>query len=222
MFADRSAAGRALVEAIAVLRLEHPVLVALPRGGVPVGYEVARRLGIPLDVLIVRKLGAPGHEELAIGAVVGGAAPQVVFNTSVMDLLRPTEQHVEAELRRGREELARREALYGGGRPPANVAGRIVVIIDDGLATGATAEAALRGLRQAGAAKLVLAVPVGPADTVSRLEAIADTVVCLITPFRFDAVGQWYSDFRQVSDEEVLWFLGDAGRAGAKAPQASR
>ncbi|MFD2648273.1 phosphoribosyltransferase [Devosia albogilva] len=207
MFADRVAAGKALAEAVAQLRLTDPLVVALPRGGVPVGHEVAQRLGAPLDVLIVRKLGAPGHAELAMGAIVGGAAPQTVFNPEVMESLRPSPEHVEAEIRREQAELARREAVYAADHPPLDVHGRTVVVVDDGLATGATAEAALRGLRQAGAAKLVLAVPVGAAEAVNRLEAVADTVVCLSVPFRFEAVGQWYSDFRQVSDEEVIALL---------------
>lgn len=207
MFADRSAAGRALAEAVARLRLNEPVVVALPRGGVPVGQEVAKRLGVSLELLIVRKLGAPGHPELAVGAIVGGAVPQTVFNPEVMEALRPSPEHVEAEIRREQAELARREAVYAGDHPPLDVRGRTVVVVDDGLATGATAEAALRGLRQAGAAGLVLAVPVGAAKAVNRLEALADTVVCLSVPFRFEAVGQWYGDFRQVSDEEVIGLL---------------
>lgn len=214
MFADRGAAGKALAEAVAQLRLTDPLVVALPRGGVPVGHEVAQRLGVPLELLIVRKLGAPGQAELAMGAIVGGMAPQAVFNPEVMEALRPSPEHVEAEIRREQAELARREAVYAADHPPLDVHGRTVVIVDDGLATGTTAEAALRGLRQAGAAKLVLAVPGGAAEAVRRLEGVADTLVCLSVPFRFEAVGQWYGDFRQVSDEEVIALLRNRKNGG--------
>lgn len=207
MFADRREAGRRLGEAVAGLDLVDPMVLALPRGGVPVGYEVAARLGVRLEVLVVRKLGAPGHPELAMGAIVGGARPQTVFNDSVMAALRPTPGYVEAEIAAQRTELERRRRAYTGDRPDPDVEGRTVVLVDDGLATGASARAALLGLRQAGAARLVLAVPVGPPDVVADLETVANAVLCLSVPSAFQAVGQFYLDFGQTGDDEVMALL---------------
>jgi len=206
MFADRREAGRKLGEVVAGLKLDDPLVLALPRGGVPVGFEVAQRLGAPLDVLLVRKLGTPGQRELAMGAIVGGASPQVVFNDAIIAESRISPRTIDAEITAQRAELERRRRAYGGHDVP--VSGRTVVLVDDGVATGASARAALLGLRQAGAARLVLAVPVGAADAIATLGKLADEVVCLLIPDRFQAVGEWYGRFDQTSDEEVMALLG--------------
>lgn len=212
MFADRHEAGRKLAEAVAGLDLLDPLVLALPRGGVPVAYEVAKRLGAPLDLLVVRKLGAPGHRELALGAIVGGAAPQTVFNEEVVSVMRPSPEYLEGEIAAQRAELARRRRAYTGDRPEPDVAGRTVVLVDDGVATGASARAALLGLKQAGAGRVVLAVPVGPPEVLEQLGEVADEVVCPLAPHRFRAVGEWYGDFRQTEDEEVVALLAQAKR----------
>ena len=212
MFADRHEAGRKLGEAVARLDLAEPLVLALPRGGVPVAYEGARRLMAPLDILVVRKLGAPGHRELALGAIVGGAAPQTVFNEDVVAAMRPSAEYMATEIAEQRTELARRRQAYTGGRPEPDLNGRTVVLVDDGIATGASVRAALLGLKQAGVARLVLAVPVGPPEVIEQLREAADEVVCLLTPERFRAVGEWYADFGQTEDEEVVALLGQARR----------
>ncbi len=212
MFADRHEAGRRLGEAVARLDLAEPLVLALPRGGVPVAYEVARRLMAPLDILVVRKLGAPGHRELALGAIVGGAAPQTVFNEDVVAAMRPSAEYMATEIAEQRTELARRRQAYTGGRPEPDLNGRTVVLVDDGIATGASVRVALLGLKQAGVARLVLAVPVGPPEVIEQLREAADEVVCLLAPERFRAVGEWYADFGQTEDEEVVALLGQARR----------
>ncbi|MGW0927966.1 phosphoribosyltransferase [Streptomyces sp. NPDC002644] len=185
--------------------LFEPVVLALPRGGVPVGAEVARALGVPLDVLVVRKIGIPGHRETGIGAVVGDDPP--LFDGRSLEMLGLTEERLAADVAREREELRRRSLRYRGDRPAPDVRRRAVILVDDGLATGATARAALRHLRRRDPSRLVLAVPVGAPEAVSALRAEADDVVCLRQPPDFRAVGLWYDDFEQVSDEEVVDLL---------------
>jgi predicted phosphoribosyltransferase len=206
-FRDRHEAGRRLADALAHRAPLHaPVILALPRGGVPVAWEVARALGAPLDLMVVRKLGVPGHEELAMGAIASGGI-RVVSEEVVQALAIPP--HVLADTTVIEEdELLRRERAFRGDRPATPIAGCTVVLVDDGLATGSTMLAAVAAARAASAARVVVAVPVAPRDTCRTLSEHADEVVCLSTPARFRAVGDWYDDFSQVDDEEVRRLLG--------------
>lgn len=209
-FVDRQHAGEALADALEPLRDEHPLVLALPRGGVPVAFPVAERLGAPLDVALVRKIGAPGNEELALGAVIDGAHPQHVVNESLMRQIAPPAGWFEQEMQRQLAELERRRKRYLGDRTPPSVQGRCVILVDDGVATGATVRAAIKGLRQAGATNLVLAVPVAPRSVAETLEAETDRLVCLAMPHPFIGVGLHYDDFSQTSDEEVIALLARA------------
>jgi putative phosphoribosyl transferase len=204
-YADRTDAGRQLAALLRGRRWRDPVVLALPRGGVPVAAPIAAALGAPLDVIVVRKLGAPRQPELAIGAI---AEPDIrVFDPTMLDRLRLDEAAVAAIEADERRELQRRIHRYRGDRDLPSLTGRSVIVVDDGLATGATAVAACRAARAAGAAELVLAVPVGSGPGVEHLRAEADEVVCPVVPHVFRAVGQWYEDFGQTSDEEVLALL---------------
>lgn len=209
-FRDRRDAGRRLAAALARYRDLRPVVLALPRGGVPVGFEVARALAAPLDVLLVRKIGAPGYPELGLGAVIDGADPHVVLNDAVMREVMPAPGYVEAETERQLAEIERRRRLYRGDRPAPSVAGRVVILVDDGIATGGTVTAALQGLAAAQPARLVLAVPVAPPEALETLSGLADDVVCLSAPSVFGAVGRFYQDFEQTTDEEVIGLLAEA------------
>jgi putative phosphoribosyl transferase len=206
-FADRRDAGRKLAMAVAKLDLDNPIVLALPRGGVPVAAEVAKVLRAPLDLLLVRKIGAPGQEEYAIGALVDGDDPQVVLNDEVMALVQPPPGYIDAEVKRQLAELERRRKAYFGSRKAPVLRGRTVVVVDDGVATGSTVTAALRALLRSKAAKTVLAVPIAPEDTIAKLREEADEVVCLSMPAVFRAVGLHYADFRQTTDEEVIALL---------------
>lgn len=210
-FADRREAGRRLGEAVKGLGLENPVVVALPRGGVPVAFEVARALGAPLEIMLVRKIGAPGHGEYGLGAIADGEEPQTVLNDRAMEIVQPDAGYVEAEGQRQMAEIERRRKVYLGDRRRIDVGGRVVVLVDDGIATGSTARVALVALRRAGARRIVLAVPVAPEAAVEELKSVADDVVCLSMPEPFRAVGQDYADFTQTSDEEVVRLLREAG-----------
>jgi putative phosphoribosyl transferase len=210
-FPNRAEAGRQLAEKLEKYAGRNDVIVlGLPRGGVPVAYEVARRLGAPLDVFIVRKLGVPGFEELAAGAIASGGVR--VLNEDVVRALANAQETIEAITARETAELERREHEYRDGRPAPDLRDRVVILIDDGLATGATMRAAIKALRQRGAAKIVVAVPVGPPDTCREIEHEADETVCLSTPLFFQAVGQYYEDFSQISDEEVRELLAAAAQ----------
>jgi putative phosphoribosyl transferase len=215
IFRDRADAGRRLAEALVHLKDASPVVLALPRGGVPVGYEVAKALDAPLDILLVRKIGVPGHEELALGAVVDGADPQVVVNENVMAMVSLPSGYLEAAKARELKEIERRRHVYRGEQPAIEVKDRVVIVIDDGIATGATVRAALRGVRLAKPTRLVLAVPVAPAETIEELKSECDEVVCLETPEPFHAVGLHYEMFGQTSDEEVINLLARAQRLEA-------
>jgi predicted phosphoribosyltransferase len=184
----------------------------LPRGGVPVAYEVARALAAPLDIFDVRKLGVPGHEEFAMGAIATGGVR--VLNEQVVEDLRIPDYMIDAVAAREQQELTRRERLYRGDRPPVDVRDRTVILVDDGLATGATMQAAIKALRQQQPARIVVAVPTGAPDTCERLRAEVDDVICAITPEPFHAVGLWYVDFSQTTDEEVRDLLARAAQAG--------
>jgi predicted phosphoribosyltransferase len=206
-YSDRREAGRALAAALApYVGRDDVVVLALPRGGVPVGYEVASALGAPLDVFVVRKLGVPGHEELAMGAIATGGVRVLV--PSVVESLGISSNEIDAVAEAERRELERRERQYRGDRPELDVRGRTVILVDDGLATGATMRAAVAALRQCEPARIVVAAPVGARDACDEFRVLADDVICARTPEPFYGVGLWYEDFSQTSDDEVSELLG--------------
>src|SRR6266704_7174788 len=210
-FLNRTEAGRLLAEKLEKYSGREDVIVlGLPRGGVPVAYEVAKRLRAPLDVFIVRKLGVPGFEELAAGAIASGGVR--VLNEDVIRAIPHADEAIEAVTARETAELERREHEYRDGRPAPELRDRVVILIDDGLATGATMRAAVKALRQSGAANIVVAVPVGPPDTSREIEQEADETICLSTPEFFQAVGQYYEDFSQTSDDDVRELLSSAAQ----------
>lgn len=205
-YRDREDAGRHLATLLASYADRDDVVVlALPRGGMPVAFEIARRLHAPLDVFLVRKLGVPGHPELAMGAIASGGVRVLAHDTISQLLVTPEE--VEAVTEREGVELDRRDRMYRGDRPATPLAGRTVILVDDGLATGATMEAAIQAVRQSNPARVIVAAPVGAAETCERLRALADEVVCASMPDYFQAVGLWYERFDQTSDEEVIALL---------------
>jgi putative phosphoribosyl transferase len=205
-FEDRREGGRRLAAHLSSYASRPDVVVlGLPRGGVPVAYEVAHALGVPLDVFLVRKLGVPGHEELAMGAIASGGIR--VLNVDVVRAAGLDQRAIEAVAARELETLEQGERAYRGDRPPVAVRDRTVILVDDGLATGATMRAAIEALRDLGAAAIVVAVPTAPADTCDALRAEVDEVVCATTPDPFMAVGLWYRDFTPVSDEQVRELL---------------
>lgn len=208
LFADRRDAGRALARKLEHLCGTDPLVLALPRGGVPVAYEVAHALRAPLDIFLVRKLGVPGHEELAMGAIASGGVQ--VLNEDVVEMLAIPRSAIEAMAARETQELQRREALYRDGREPPHVKGKTVILVDDGLATGATLRAAIQGLRRLGPRRIVVAAPVGSAQSCAALAHAADEVICAEQPADFRGVGQWYVDFNQTSDDEVRELLNAA------------
>jgi putative phosphoribosyl transferase len=210
-FTDRSAAGRALAAQLVRLAPKPPIVVlALPRGGVPVGAEVARALGAPLDLLLVRKIGVPWQPELAVAAIVDGQPPDIVVDNETMAATGVDNDYIQAQARQEMREIERRRSVYLGSRTPIAVEGATVIVVDDGIATGTTMRAALTALRRRHPARLVLAVPVAPSDTLALLRAEVDDVVCLAEPLPFHAVGLHYIDFHQVGDEEVVAALAAA------------
>lgn len=221
-FENRHDAGQQLAEKLMRFAARHPVILALPRGGVPVAYEVAKALDAPLDLLFVRKIGAPGHEEYGIGAVVDGASPQLVLNEEIIRELNPGTNYIHAETQRQLAEIDRRRQAYCGNRPHIPIKGRAVIVIDDGIATGATMKAALRGANKNDPASLVLAVPVAPPSTIADLAQECDEVICLETPEAFGAVGAFYQDFTQTEDAEVIKLLNAAHAFGLKDGRGTR
>jgi predicted phosphoribosyltransferase len=227
-FRDRFEAGRFLAERVQKYVGRDDVRVlALPRGGMPVGFELAKVLHAPLDVFVVRKLGVPGHEELAMGAIASGGV--IVLNEDVLQLLRMPPQMLDFVIAREKEELERRERLYRDGRPPVDVRQRVVILVDDGLATGATMRAAVAALRKREPKRIIVAVPVAAGQTCDELSGEVDEIVCGVTPEPFHAVGVWYQDFSQTTDEEVQELLRRAAQiqppdaaAGEPASRAIR
>jgi putative phosphoribosyl transferase len=207
-FRDRADAGRQLARELERFRAEEPIVLGLPRGGVPVAFEIANALGAPLDVVVVRKLGVPSQPELAMGAV--GENGALVVNKRVVRLAGVTGAQLVAAEAREREEVVRRARRFRGSRPALRLDGHTVIVVDDGIATGSTARAALEVAREHGASRVVLAVPVAAPDSLEQLAKLADEVVCLHAPRGFFAVGQWYENFTQVSDEEVTMLLAPA------------
>lgn len=211
VFADRHDAGQRLADLLGKYASRKDLLVlGLPRGGVPVAYEVARRLAAPLDVFLVRKLGVPGREELAMGAIASGG--MLVRNDEVIEALKIPERVVEEVARRETEELLRRQRTYRDDRPPPDPRGRCVLLVDDGLATGASMASAVASLRNQAPAAIVVAVPVAAAATLELFRSKVEDLVCVLVPERFFGVSEWYEDFRQTTDEEVRWLLDEAAK----------
>lgn len=208
-FVDRADAGRRLAQELADLRLDAPVVYALPRGGVPVAAEVARHLSLPLDLVLVRKIGAPGNPEVALGAVVEGDPPHLVLNEDVRRISDADDRFVQDARRRELQEMDRRRAAYVGDRPRLDPAGRTVIVVDDGLATGATMKAALGALKRKGAARIVVALPVAPESALDEIADLADDVICLHPARQFFGVGAFYRDFRQLTDAQTVAALRD-------------
>ncbi len=209
-FHDRFEAGRALGEALKEKDLSDPIILALPRGGVPVGLEVARALRAPLGLVLVRKIGVPFQPELAAGAVVDGDDPEIVYNDDVVRLAGVEESDLKVIADRELREIERRRKLYFSDRSRISPVGRSIIVVDDGLATGATMRAALHGLKRKSPANLLVAVPVAPADTIEKLRGEADDVVCLAQPEPFRAIGLYYANFTQLSDADVIALLKEA------------
>lgn len=207
LFHDRRDAGRQLAQALGHFRGKDCIVLALPRGGVPVAAEVARALDAPLDLLMVRKIGVPGHEEVAMGAVVDDGAPIVIRDAETMRMTGTSQFAFDRMCARETQEIERRRKLYLGDRPRRRLEGHIAIVVDDGLATGNTMRAALKGARARNPARLVMAVPVAPAATLGELTEDADEIVCLATPQPFYAVGMAYDDFSQTTDETVIRLL---------------
>jgi len=222
-FADRSEAGRRLADKLLHLKNRQPLVLALPRGGVAVGFEIAGVLDAPLDIVLVRKIGAPWQPELALGAVTDGAGHETFIDRDLVANLDVSDVYIEEETARQLEEIERRRKSYCEGRPALEVAGRTAIVVDDGIATGATMRVALQAVRRRGPARVVLAVPVAPPDTLAALGEVADEAVCLETPIGLGAIGFYYRDFHQMNDREVTELLARAPRptASGAASQAS-
>jgi putative phosphoribosyl transferase len=210
MFTDRRDAGRQLASRLKLMQLGDPIVLALPRGGVPVGYEIALALDAPLDVLLVRKIGYPGQPELALGAVIDGADPEIVINESAAAHLDNAEEYIEREATQQLKVIEERRRQYRGDGGALAVANATAIVVDDGAATGSTIEAALKGLKRAGPRDIIVALPVAPREVAERLEKHADHVICLQTPQPFHAVGLHYRAFAQTSDREVIELLAAA------------
>jgi putative phosphoribosyl transferase len=217
IFSDRTDAGRQLAAQLAGLALHDPVVMALPRGGVPVAFEVARALNAPLDLVLVRKIGVPGYPELALAAVVDGERADVVLNDEVVAATGLGPEVIRDLAAEQLQEIERRRRVYLAGRAPVAVAGRSVIAVDDGIATGASMRAALTALGRRGPAEMILAVPVAPIETIAGLRPLVDHLVCLATPDPFGSIGAFYEDFHQLSDAEVTGLLAEAATFGRAA-----
>lgn len=214
MFKDRVDAGARLAEALEKLNLSDPVVYALPRGGVPVGAAAANRLHAPLDLILVRKLGAPGHPEMAVGAVVDGPSPTVILHEETLEQLNISDSYIAEQTSAALNEIDRRRALYLKGRKPISPRNSTAIIVDDGLATGATMEAAIKALRTANPLSIIAAIPTASGEAVSKMLEIADHTVCLEVPTPFWSVGAQYDDFHQLTDEDVIRHLDDGLPSG--------
>src|SRR5947208_1699462 len=209
IFRDRTEAGQVLASKLTkYLNQVDTVILALPRGGVPVAYEIGKELGLPVDIFVVRKLGVPGHEELAMGAIASGGVRHI--NRDVVDQVRIDSETIDVASRREQKEIERREQLYRGQRSPVDVRNKTVIVVDDGLATGSTMHAAIAALRQHRPARIVVAVPAASPQTCSEIADEVDEIICAATPETFYAVGQWYQEFSQTTDEEVRDLLARA------------
>lgn len=212
-FTDRVEAGRALAKRLGPLDPKNTIVFALPRGGLPVAAEIAGPSSVPLDLLLVRKIGAPGHEELAVGAVVDGDQPEFVFNEPVAMHLGLSHEDIRKMGADDLEEIERRRAAYLDGRAPPSVRGKTAIVVDDGIATGASMKAALRALKKRGPDRIIMAVPVAPADTLLELREEADEIICVETPYPFLAVGNHYRNFPQVGDTEVISIMNKSNKS---------
>ena len=218
MFRDRQEAGQLLASELVGLKLREPVVLALPRGGVPVAAEIAKVLGAPLDLIIVRKVGAPGNSELAVAAIVDGDPPDVVLNREIVEVYGLENADLAAMVNKERPELDRRRVAYRGNRRPVSIAGKTAILVDDGAATGTTMKVAIRALKHRSPREIVVALPIAPPDTVEELLQEADRIVCLSQPPHFRALSYYYRNFPQLTDEDVASALLDANqrpRAGA-------
>ena len=218
VLADRATAGRALGQRLAAMHPTNPIVLALPRGGIPVGLEVARALPAPLDLLLVRKIGVPFQRELAVAAVMDGPEPVIVVDESIRAEAGIPQSYIDEQARIELAEIERWRRVYLGGRAPLPIAGRTAIIVDDGIATGTTVRAAIKGLRRRQPARIVLAAPVAPPDTAARLRGEVDDLVCLLQPELFHAIGLFYRDFHQLSDDEVMGALTAAGDCLPETP----
>lgn len=213
-FADRADAGRRLAACLQAYSGRDCVILALPRGGVPIAHEISKALSLPMDLMLVRKIGAPGDPEVAIGAVADAPTPRVLMNEGLPPRFHASNSYVTQQIELLTKEIARRRRLYTESRPPIPLKGRAVLLVDDGIATGPTILVAVQALALAEPAKTVVAVPVAPAETIEKLRAQVSDVVCLLTPERFRAVGLHYADFHQVSDDEVIDIMRNAASGG--------
>ncbi len=216
-FLDRREAGRQLARRVAAMKLDHPIVYALPRGGVPVAAEIAAAIDAPLDLVLVRKIGAPMQPELAVGAVVDGDEPELVINHDIARQTGATQEYIDRVCAPELAEIERRRRLYLADRPRPDPKGRTAIVVDDGIATGATTIAALHALKKRGAKRLVVAVPVAPPETVERLQEEADDVICLMQPLDFWGISAFYVDFHQLEDDEVTRALEAAAARVGKA-----
>lgn len=210
IFKDRIEAGQKLAKELERFRDEKPVILALPRGGLPIGYEVAKALQAPLDIILVRKIGTPGAPELAVGAVVDGENPELVLNEDVVRIHGVPESYIEQHAKQELGEIERRRKLYRADHPLVDVEGKTAIVVDDGIATGATVRAALKGVRKRNPETLILGVPVAPPETIESLKEEADEVICLEMPPNFRAISMHYGSFPQLQDEEVIDILRQA------------